>query len=89
LRRRAIWGLLALLITTVVVIGILLFAALVKQLYDMADDAGGAEPAAAARQEVPEGAIPLSLSDQPPAADDGRPEAGSEPEPASDASANP
>ncbi len=75
-RRRAIWGLLALLITTVAVIGILLFAALVKRMYEMADDVGRAKPAEAVRQDLPEGAIPLSISDQPTAADD-RPEAGS------------
>jgi hypothetical protein len=87
-RRRAIWGFLALVITTVAVIGILLFAALVKHLYDTADEAGRADPSATARQEAPEGAIPLSLSDHPPASDD-RPEAGSEPEPAAGESANP
>lgn len=91
-RRRAIWGFLALLITTAAVVGILLFAALVKRMYDMAGDAGRAEPPAAAGQDLPEGAIPLSLSEQPKAAGD-RPEAGpkgeSEAEPASGVSADP
>ena len=79
-QRRLLWTVLALLITTLAVVVIVLFAALVKQLYDMADEAGRVEASEAARQEAPEGTIPLSLSDRPP--DSVGTQAAPEPQPA-------
>lgn len=61
--RKLIWGTLAMIITVAAATGIILFAALVKHMYDTVGARSARPPAG---QTAPEGTIPLSLSERPP-----------------------